>query len=348
MIEMPLILIGGCGSSGTTLLSHLLNAHPKIACGPELYLFCKKQLYTDPEFSIARLEELLTNGIATRGVLDTDRLASSTSQKEHYMRGFLRNYEAHSLSKEDLITIAGKSPYFKDFTEQIASLILERSNKCYWAEKTPTNCYCIPEILSLYPSAKYIQMVRDGRDVVLSLMKRESTPEQSVRRWIYDTALGLSHRTHDRYFELKYEDLVTNPHGVMKTIFEFLGIEADIEAILQEAQANPSREQIHSSWNQKPNSPISPKSVGLWKQEPLQKRDYLQQLFYYTKLSDKVVDLLGLQGTYNGIRLLEEYNYDLTGWESAPRLSLTLLKHFVDEKRSEVKSKQKEYFRVLI
>ena len=40
-----------------------------------------------------------------------------------------------------------------------------------WGDKTPQNTYFIKHIFPVYPSAKYVFIVRDGRDVVNSLVK---------------------------------------------------------------------------------------------------------------------------------------------------------------------------------
>ena len=39
------IFLGGCGSSGTTLLRKMLNAHPRIACGPEMSVFDRPKMF---------------------------------------------------------------------------------------------------------------------------------------------------------------------------------------------------------------------------------------------------------------------------------------------------------------
>jgi len=40
-----LAIVGGCGSSGTTLLAHLVSRHPDIASGPEFNYFNHLDLY---------------------------------------------------------------------------------------------------------------------------------------------------------------------------------------------------------------------------------------------------------------------------------------------------------------
>ena len=42
------IIIGGCGSSGTTLIRKMLNAHRNIACGPEMSIFDRPKIYQIP------------------------------------------------------------------------------------------------------------------------------------------------------------------------------------------------------------------------------------------------------------------------------------------------------------
>jgi hypothetical protein len=54
---------------------------------------------------------------------------------------------------------------------------LEDAADKWLLEKTPSNCLRIPFICALYPDARFIHLIRDGRDVVKSQYQRENAPK---------------------------------------------------------------------------------------------------------------------------------------------------------------------------
>jgi hypothetical protein len=104
-----------------------------------------------------------------------------------------------------------------------------RAGVQYFGEKTPEHTAHIGRIRRLYPDSKILVLVRDGRDVALSLSK---APWMSgglyvgLLVWLYYQRLvlraeesGLS----NLYFA-RYEDIVTNPHQEFRSILEFLDL----------------------------------------------------------------------------------------------------------------------------
>lgn len=80
----------------------------------------------------------------------------------------------------------------KDLTPRIARHIdrkfarhLERSGRRRFAEKTPSNCFRIPFIHALYPDCRIINIIRDGRNVVRSMLRvqEHSKPDRNVHRF---------------------------------------------------------------------------------------------------------------------------------------------------------------------
>jgi len=86
-------------------------------------------------------------------------------------------------------------------------------------------------------SAKFIHIVRDGRDVCISWMKLSMGPENiavAARAWrehvMGKREWGKAHP--DRYCEVRYEDLIVNPETEIRRICEFVGIEFAPEMLL--------------------------------------------------------------------------------------------------------------------
>ena len=93
-----------------------------------------------------------------------------------------------------------------------------------WIEKTPTHIFHIGK-LSLYrPNARFILMLRDGRDVACSLKARKPNNSFStiVDRWVYDNLAGLQYWNDYRVKVVKYENLVTDPQATLRDVCDFL------------------------------------------------------------------------------------------------------------------------------
>ncbi|MHA1758745.1 MAG: sulfotransferase family protein [Promethearchaeota archaeon] len=95
-----------------------------------------------------------------------------------------------------------------------------------WCEKTPRNVLFFKRILEYFGKhIKLINIVRDGRDVILST--HPSNPQKfwiNPERWINDVAAGLKFINHPQVFTLRYEDLVLNSKKTIKEMCEFLDI----------------------------------------------------------------------------------------------------------------------------
>jgi hypothetical protein len=97
-----------------------------------------------------------------------------------------------------------------------------------WGDKTPAYMAELPSLSALYPHARFVHLVRDARDCVLSTQEAwGNTPLRTAQEWADrvrrcragGAALGPS-----RYHELRYEDLVGDVRGRLAAAFEFLGV----------------------------------------------------------------------------------------------------------------------------
>lgn len=194
--DAPPIFIGGMPRSGTTLLRVILDSHPNIACGPEL------------------------RAIPT--------LATLSRETRRLMGEMLSEY--YSLPPSELDSV---------FAELVCSFlqpIHERSGKKRIAEKTPANALHFAELARLFPKSPFIQIIRDGRDAVASVLKMDWTeartgqpmpitrdPAMAAATWAEHIARGRDARSAGaRYFEIRYEDIVNQPRAALEPLFEFL------------------------------------------------------------------------------------------------------------------------------
>lgn len=102
-----------------------------------------------------------------------------------------------------------------------------------WGDKTPHYLGNVGILYTLFPDAKYIYIVRDGRDVALSLLQKNWGPNNVMRCAEYWTGLNEQAETLDRIrergnlWELSYEGLIeeTEPH--IDRVYGFLGESID-------------------------------------------------------------------------------------------------------------------------
>jgi hypothetical protein len=101
----------------------------------------------------------------------------------------------------------------------------------YVVDHTPTNVRHIQQLRNLFPTAKFIHMIRDGRAVAASLMKviwGPSNIRDASNYWLKQLAFGLAAESSlgsDWIQRVRYEDLVTHPEQVLPTLCGFLGID---------------------------------------------------------------------------------------------------------------------------
>jgi protein-tyrosine sulfotransferase len=148
------------------------------------------------------------------------------------------------------------SPSLAEFGERVLMELMRNEGKQYWGEKTPSNVRELHTIFRFFPNARFIHILRDGRDVVCSLRTHpkhrwengqfvrtgiENPWDQCVREWVDDVRLGLSWRGDKRYFEINYESLVNEPENALRPLFSWLGVSwepAVLEAYKTEEHIN--------------------------------------------------------------------------------------------------------------
>lgn len=100
--------------------------------------------------------------------------------------------------------------------------------KSRWGDKTPGYDLEVPVLNTLFPSCQIIHIVRDGRDVALSLrgVKWGSSDLPRVAaewRWRTTTTHKLGALLGPRFLEIKYEDLVQDTEATLVRVCDFLG-----------------------------------------------------------------------------------------------------------------------------
>jgi Sulfotransferase family len=220
----PYFFVVGCPRSGTTLLRRMLDAHPRLAMMPRETHFIPR-IYE-------RRAGLTAEGEVTPAVVD-ELLAD-----RHFARlGIDRDALERLLRREQRI------PYAR-FVTQIFDLQGRARGTELVGDKTPGYVRRLPTLHALWPEARFVHLIRDGRDVCLSLLEWRKGPRLAGRfsSWAEDpvstTALwwewhvGLGREDGlalgpMRYRELRYESLVANPERECSAVCDFLGVPYD-------------------------------------------------------------------------------------------------------------------------
>jgi hypothetical protein len=220
ILKKPLFFIGGAMKSGTTWLQLTLDAHPQVSC---------------------RGEGHFTNQLAPGIIQALTDYNSYLEGKNRHIFNEIEGYPA--LGKDDVLYMV---------TMAIA-LGLRRHPKALTAravgEKTPDNVRAFDLLAKLFPQAKFIHVVRDGRDSAVSgwFHNLRSAPEDTLEKygtkqgylarfakyWSFNVGAGAAFGTQqpERYRAIRYEDLLEAPDHSLGGLFDFLGVESSPEIL---------------------------------------------------------------------------------------------------------------------
>jgi len=97
-------------------------------------------------------------------------------------------------------------------------------------------------ILQVFPDAQFIHLVRDGCDVISSTLRYGFFTDitTAANRWVrvVQNARRFAEAHPDRSLDVRYEDLVSQPEGTVKSICLFLGVEYEPKMLLSDGLAD--------------------------------------------------------------------------------------------------------------
>lgn len=239
----PFVFVVGCPRSGTTLLQRMLDNHPLLAVANDTH-FIPRALsgFTDsvnPELTPALVERV-------RSYHRFDRLG---------------------VSDEAINRAASTATDYRGFVSGLYAEFARSKGKPLGGEKTPDYVRRLPLLHELFPSAKIIHIIRDGRDVALSLLDwatekkgpgrlnlwSESPLGTSALWWAWQVSSGRNAALHlgpDSYCEVLYESLVAEPEAELQRLASFLDLPyTDAMARFHEGKQRPKpKRSAKSAW----------------------------------------------------------------------------------------------------
>jgi hypothetical protein len=133
---------------------------------------------------------------------------------------------------------------YSSFVSAFFDLYGQRKGKSLVGDKTPSYVLSLPTLHGLWPTAKFVHTIRDGRDVCLSMLNWKKAQEAAGRlaTWTQDpvltSALWWKQRVRlgredgsalgpELYYEIRYETLVSQPATECAALCDFLGLPYD-------------------------------------------------------------------------------------------------------------------------
>jgi Sulfotransferase family len=218
----PYVFVVGCPRSGTTMLRRIVDAHPEIAMLPETHW----------------IPRLARNGVG----IGPD--GNVTDELVDWLVGYFR-FPRMKLDPAEVRALVEPGATYPEFVAALFDLYGRKRGKRLVAEKTPNYVAEIPTLHALFPRARFVHLVRDGRDVCLSVLSWERKAEDFARRlrtwredplataalwWKAFVTLGCEDGAElgaDRYVEVRYEALVSRPERECRRLCSFLEVDYD-------------------------------------------------------------------------------------------------------------------------
>lgn len=262
-------LVGCCPSSGSTLLSIMLDAHEDVLCGPELAIFSHPRFWTSRD---ERWRDSLRRRLG--GNVDNPRRPDWSLDS-----GFCpfvdavypQNLPWYGVTPDELRSWVDEGLSGAELATRLFERALERRGATVWAEKSPPNLYSIPLFLDAFPRGRAIVVVRDGRDVVCSLLRRQFCFAAAAATWTVEAALSLALSRMPRVHLLRYEDLVMRPREALDRLTRAIGIRPSIDRMLRYTETSSrirDDASIHvTAWQNSPARPLSESSIGRWRSD---------------------------------------------------------------------------------
>ena len=235
------VFLGGAPRGGLTLLGAMLGTHSRLFCGPDLNL-------------IPTLALQWTDFRDALGELHEKDFGLSPQAVRENFAALITGLFEHALTQ---------------------------SGRARAVEKSPVNALVFRQLRLLFPGSPLIHVIRDGRDVVASLLQTgwkdprtgRSLPytrdaAHAARLWLQYIqtvrAAGADEPSDRPIIEVRYEDLVTKPHKTLATLCSAIDEPFELEMLAFGQKQNRRKNLNHPSFHAL-RKRLHTKSIGAWR-----------------------------------------------------------------------------------
>jgi hypothetical protein len=243
------IFIVGAPRSGTSLLRNLLYSHPRLFFRSETqFIPAFYRVYGNPRSGSEAL-----------------KLAKKIVKLEWIAR-WEEDIDIYEMAKQG--TFAG-------LIDNMFMQLALREGKKTWGDKTPHYVLDIHTLREIFPAAKFIHIIRDGRDVCLSQLKANFGPRTifcAAKYWKKCVQAGLRSENSvpdDQLMSFRYESLLSDTEKGMRRVCDFLGVPFDpavcTPTVLELRYRKPIFARVSKSYGT--TDRVVPKNRQKWKEE---------------------------------------------------------------------------------
>lgn len=253
MPSRPIFIIG-VHRSGTTLLRYMLSSSPEIYIPPESDFI--------PRFFLGRARQLLG-----------EREVAQLLQIIFTEYRFVKEWQGDPPDVSAFLAAMGeRTP--ASFLDTLYRQYAIQYGATRWGDKTPIYASYVTLIHELFPEAQFVHIIRDGRDVALSMLDKWQDKEKHVdiyfaaRNWVRRIQAARAAARYlgpADYYELTYESLVHEPERQLRALCDFLDVPF-VPAML--AQQQLAQEQLPAGgFHEAVRHPPTTARTGRWERE---------------------------------------------------------------------------------
>jgi hypothetical protein len=265
----PFFIVGS-SRSGSTLLRLMLASHSRIAIPSETW------------FLTALVEELPLDKL-----LQEDEISSAISVMTTHYR-----WPDMGLDAAEMRCRAAKlsGVRLRDLVEIVYRWHMEVEGKSRWGDKTPAYIEIVPPLAAMFGDAKFIHLIRDGRDVAKSFQRHGwdgPWMRGYTREWLRAAELDMKlskTQLNERILRVFYEELVLQPEATLRRICSFIGERFEDRMLQWHGKVDnavPVREKkFHSGLGKD----MTPSDVSRWKREMTSREIFVAEALIGTQL----------------------------------------------------------------